>query len=380
MLITIIFHFKKMSIMSHLKKYTLPDRRPDSSCIDWLWTVRPTGGNCMEKRQNDLTGRSFGQLTVMQPTSERKNGYTVWRCQCTCGNEVQASSRHLKNGWARDCGCGPKRKKGADLTGQRFGRLLVLAQEEERGAGGQIRWRCQCNCGCKTITTTGQLRAGYKKSCGCLSHPPRKDWVGRQFGLLTVASYAGKWDGKHYWHCQCCCGCGRELDVSQSALLQGHTKSCKGLDRNQIQELAGQQFGDLTVLSYAGREGGRHYWRCVCRCGKETVVSQGNLKNGHTMSCGHRATPLTAKHFVEGTCIENIRSRKLFANNTSGIRGVYQNKRSGKWQAQITFQGKTRYLGSYDKLEDAAKARAAGEELFDEFLEKYDQDIWQRKE
>lgn len=98
------------------------------------------------------------------------------------------------------------------------------------------------------------------------------------------------------------------------------------------------------------------------------------------MSCGHRATPLTAKHFVEGTCIENIRSRKLFANNTSGIRGVYQNKRSGKWQAQITFQGKTRYLGSYDKLEDAAKARAAGEELFDEFLEKYDQDIWQRKE
>ena len=59
-------------------------------------------------------------------------------------------------------------------------------------------------------------------------------------------------------------------------------------------------------------------------------------------------------------------------NNSSGIRGVYQSKKTGKWCAQITFQGKTRYLGSYDTLMEAARARERGEELFDDFLARYD--------
>ncbi len=328
----------------------------------------------MGNRQNDLAGKRFGRLLAIKPTSERQNGYVVWRCQCDCGNEILASSRSLKNGWITDCGCSRKCRKGADLTGQRFGRLLVLKEEEERGEDGQVRWLCQCDCGSQAVTTTGQLRAGYRKSCGCLGRPPLKSWVGRRFGSLQVVSYAGKWKGKHHWHCKCNCGCGRELDVSQSALWQGHTKSCKSLDWNKVPELVGQHFGDLTVVSYEGKKNGRHYWRCRCKCGKETVVSQSNLKNGHTLSCGHRSTPLNTKHFVDGTCIENIRSRKISVNNTSGVRGVYKRKQSGKWQAQITFQGKTRYLGSYEKLEDAARARAAGEELFDKFLERYDQD------
>lgn len=83
------------------------------------------------------------------------------------------------------------------------------------------------------------------------------------------------------------------------------------------------------------------------------------------------ASPVKTMHFVEGTCIEGIRSRKAYASNKSGVRGVYQNERTGQWVAQITFQGKTKYLGSFARLEDAAKARARGEEMFDDFLEKH---------
>ena len=54
------------------------------------------------------------------------------------------------------------------------------------------------------------------------------------------------------------------------------------------------------------------------------------------------------------------------------MRGVYKSERSGKWCAQITFQGKTRYLGSFDSLTEAFQARKKGEELFDEFLARYD--------
>ena len=82
--------------------------------------------------------------------------------------------------------------------------------------------------------------------------------------------------------------------------------------------------------------------------------------------------PSATRNFVEGTCIETIRSRKVFSTNTSGVRGVYPIKKSGKWAAQIQFQGKKTYLGSFSTIEEAAKARKKAEEVFEEFLAKYD--------
>ncbi|MCI8543785.1 AP2/ERF family transcription factor [Acetatifactor aquisgranensis] len=144
-----------------------------------------------------------------------------------------------------------------------------------------------------------------------------------------------------------------------------------GRGRPQVKDWIGRTFGSLTVVAYDGKRGGKHYWRCRCRCGGEAVVNQSNLQDGHTRSCGCLSNPAGTRHFVEGTCIESIRSRKVSASNKSGIRGVYQNKRTGRWAAQITFQGKTRYLGSFDSLKEAAEARAKAEQVFEEFLKRY---------
>lgn len=62
--------------------------------------------------------------------------------------------------------------KFQDLTGQRFGRLLVIERAPNiiRPCGCTVvRWRCLCDCG-KIIETDGtQLRRkGGSKSCGCL--------------------------------------------------------------------------------------------------------------------------------------------------------------------------------------------------------------------
>ncbi len=54
-----------------------------------------------------------------------------------------------------------------DLTGQRFGRLVVIERAKNQ-KNGHARWVCRCDCG-KTITTNGyDLRSGHTRSCGCI--------------------------------------------------------------------------------------------------------------------------------------------------------------------------------------------------------------------
>lgn len=58
-----------------------------------------------------------------------------------------------------------------DLTGRRFGRLLVLGEGESvRDSEGslRLRWQCRCDCG-NTVSANGKLLVnGHTQSCGCL--------------------------------------------------------------------------------------------------------------------------------------------------------------------------------------------------------------------
>lgn len=53
-----------------------------------------------------------------------------------------------------------------DLTGQRFGRLLVLNKSLEKR--NRVFWDCICDCGAKKAVSGKLLRNGESKSCGCL--------------------------------------------------------------------------------------------------------------------------------------------------------------------------------------------------------------------
>ncbi len=260
-------------------------------------------------------GCIVGQLTVIDSTDQRKNGYTIWRCQCSCGNEILLDTRYLQRGTVTDCGCTTKiNSQQKDLTGQRFGRLVCVEPTAERGKNGGTVWKCRCDCGEECFAVSTQLTCGYKKSCGCLSHPPRKEYMGKRFGKLQI-------------------------------------------------------------IAYEGKKKGMHRWRCICDCGNETVVGQTLLQSGKTQSCGclQKVVYKDNLQLVEGTSVTFLEATKKrrISSNTSGYTGVYKNKKNGKWIAQITFKKKTYYLGSYEKLEDAVKARQRGEEMHDDFLEWY---------
>ena len=55
-----------------------------------------------------------------------------------------------------------------DITGQRFGRLLVLRQSERTASSRHIRWTCRCDCGSEAEIVGTDLRRGRVQSCGCL--------------------------------------------------------------------------------------------------------------------------------------------------------------------------------------------------------------------
>jgi len=57
------------------------------------------------------------------------------------------------------------------------------------------------------------------------------------------------------------------------------------------------------------------------------------------------------------TTQENRKNAALYTNNTSGVTGVYFNRRLNKWCAQIKHNGKTHHLGSFKKFEKAVEAR-----------------------
>jgi len=57
-----------------------------------------------------------------------------------------------------------------DLTGQKFGKWLVIKRREKPKSVkfSAVFWLCQCSCGNKKIVNSAALRKGISKSCGCL--------------------------------------------------------------------------------------------------------------------------------------------------------------------------------------------------------------------
>jgi hypothetical protein len=59
--------------------------------------------------------------------------------------------------------------KVSDLTGKKYGRLVVICIEGKTNSGN-YKWKCICSCGNETVVASGDLKKKKKstKSCGCL--------------------------------------------------------------------------------------------------------------------------------------------------------------------------------------------------------------------
>ena len=125
----------------------------------------------------DLTGKVFGQLTVISPspsrTTPKGQKRTFWHCRCSCGKRVSVWAGSLSSGDTTSCGCyhnKRRREKRIDITGRIFGRLTVIGHAfSHKTPSGQSRNYvcCQCTCGKSINVVTGALTSGNTTSCGC---------------------------------------------------------------------------------------------------------------------------------------------------------------------------------------------------------------------
>lgn len=66
---------------------------------------------------------------------------------------------------------------------------------------------------------------------------------------------------------------------------------------SKFKDRAGEVFGRLTVVSYAGKNNlQKTLWLCKCECGNEVTVPSGSLVTGNTASCGCYLKSVVTKH------------------------------------------------------------------------------------
>lgn len=171
------------------------------------------------KREDDLTGRAFGSLTVIG------RGERGWQCRCECGNEIEASAADLLRGHKKSCGCLKNRMRGEDIAGRRSGRLVAVEPTEEMRRGVTL-WRCKCDCGQEILVEGYRIASGRVTSCGCSRVGQGvKDLAGRRFGHLTAIERLEEKSGSNYlWRCRC--DCGKETKASTHKLIAGEVVSC----------------------------------------------------------------------------------------------------------------------------------------------------------
>ena len=87
-------------------------------------------------------------------------------CRCKCGKIKRVNFFNLVSGKSKSCGC--IRGDVFNLLGKRFRKLIVVAKSNKRSTSGGILWKCRCDCGKICFASTGSLRYGDSRSCGCL--------------------------------------------------------------------------------------------------------------------------------------------------------------------------------------------------------------------
>lgn len=190
-----------------------------------------------------------------------------------------------------------------DLTGNVFGRLTVLGDDGTRNKNSNVLWLCSCECGNTTHVRADHLKNGRTKSCGCLNE-----------------------EKKH----------------------------------ERFKDLSNTETDNFKIIDRAYSKNQRVYWNCICKhCGNHVELQSNQIERYSSCGCKHNRS--TKERMAEISDPESLKTSRPTAKSTTGVRGVYFNKRKKRYQVFINVDKKPKYLGSYASLEEATKIRREAE-------------------
>ena len=347
------------------------------------------------KENQDLIGQVFGWLTVLERYDDiyDKNGKRIrqWKCQCECGNECIKRENSLKTAKRKGSvsKCDDCNSMVKDLTGKKFGKLLVLHQADKpENAETGSYWRCKCDCGNETTLSARALR--HTNSCGkCLA----KDLSGQVFGdlIVTDRNYDIESQGV-YWNCQC--KCGNKKVVSSQRLKSGNVTHC-GCIRKRLKfntyDLESEEYGigyteqgevfwfdkeDYNIIKdYYWSYNQTGYLRSKVN-GRYILLHRLVMDLAYTTKpiVDHKVHDIVGNHKYDNrkynlrivTSSQNNMNSHIQKNNQSGVTGVCWDTNQQVWLAYICKDGKNHLLGKFqfEEKDKAIKARKEAEEKY----------------
>lgn len=100
------------------------------------------------------------------------------------------------------------------------------------------------------------------------------------------------------------------------------------------------------------------------------LTDMGTAPDGLTLERRNNSEGYSKDNCLWATRQEQSINRRKFKNNASGTKGVYYVKRDAKWMAQLRYNGKLIYGGTFDTYELAVAAREGLELTYHGFKHK----------
>ena len=126
-----------------------------------------------------------------------------------------------------------------------------------------------------------------------------------------------------------------------------------------MKDMAGQRFGRLMAIERDGVDGsGNVMWRCLCDCGKTTVVRGGHLRSGQVKSCGGRGRG--CRRFLRADMTGKVFGRLTVLRRNGST--VFKSQRISRWDCQCQCGTLTNTLGSCLRSGETSSCGCLGRE------------------
>lgn len=234
-----------------------------------------------------------------------------------------------------------------DLTGNVYNHLTVICRGEDlikKNGKHETRWLCKCDCGNpNNILVLGyNLKNGNTQSCGCV-HLQNAREQGRKNGPVQ-----GKLNKKYNTY---------DLtgDYGIGYTLSGDEFYFDLEDYHLIKDYCWYKNEDGYIINKTTSDAILMH-RLVMGLSSEDPYVVDHIFH---VNYDNRKSKLRIVTFSQ-----NNMNRYMSSNNTSGIKGVWFDKKNGEWAAEIGVNKQKIHLGEFENIIDAEKVRCAAEEKY----------------